>query len=203
MKDGWDGALYYYRSTSASPTFYREIIAVPIPTYVYQPRHDRIWQAGATLAKDFNDFVFKFESVYTAGLGYNMTRPTDDDGIAKQNTLDYIFSVDLPSADQTRWNVQLFQRVFFAHDADIIPRRVNTGASLFVSTPITPKLTFEVLLASSLDQSDWMLRPKLLWTPATNWLLSAGVDALGGVATGVFGQFHRSSRVWANARYSF
>ena len=113
IKNGWDGALYYYRSTSASPTFYRQIITSPAPTYVYQPRHDRIWQAGATLAKDFGDFVFKLESVYTANLGYNVMRSTDDDGVVKQNTLDYIISVDLPTADQTRWNVQLFQRIFF------------------------------------------------------------------------------------------
>ena len=203
LKDGWDGALYYYRSTSASPTFYREIVATPVPTYVYQPRHDRIWQAGATLAKDFSDFVFKIESVYTAHLGYSVTRPTDEDGVVKQNTLDYILSVDLPSANQTRWNLQFFQRIFFGHDPDIIPRRVNNGASLFVSTPISPKVTFEMLLASSLDQSDWMVRPKLVWNLGGNWLVSGGVDALGGSATGAFGRFHDSSRVWANARYTF
>jgi len=99
--------------------------------------------------------------------------------------------------------VQFFQRIFFDHDPDIIPKRVNTGASIFFSVPVVPKLTAELLFASSLDQSNWMLRPKLVWKPATNWLVAGGVDAFGGEQTSVFGQYKNSSRVWANARYSF
>src|SRR4029079_4424287 len=49
---GWDGSRFYYNSMDAQPTFYRSIVVAPEPAFVYQARHDRIQQAGGTLAKD-------------------------------------------------------------------------------------------------------------------------------------------------------
>ena len=203
LKNGWDGSVFYYRSFNAAPTFYRQIVTDPAPVFVYQPRHDRIWQAGATLAKDFSDYVLKFESVYTAGAGYNVSRLTDDDGVVKQDTFEYIASLDVPFGEESRFNVQFFQRFYRDHDPDIIPKRVENGASVFVSTKLTPALSAEVLLVSSLNRTDWMLRPKLLWGFAPNWRLVAGIDAFGGSPTGLFGQFNSRDRVYTEVRYSF
>jgi hypothetical protein len=203
LKNGWDGSVFYYRSFNASPTFYRQIVTAPTPLFVYQPRHDRIWQAGATLAKDFSDYVLKVESVYTAGAGYNVTRLADDDGVVKQDTFEYIASLDVPFGEESRFNVQFFQRFYRDHDPDIIPKRVETGASVFMSTKLTPALSAEVLLVSSLNRTDWMLRPKLVWGFAPNWRLAAGIDAFGGSPTGLFGQFNARDRVYTEVRYSF
>ena len=78
----------------AQPTFYRQLVAAPTPYFVYTPRHDRIWQAGATLAKDLGTFVLKAETVYTDGRAYNLDRPRDSNGVVKQNTLDWIVGLD-------------------------------------------------------------------------------------------------------------
>ena len=203
LKNGWDGSVFYYRSFDASPTFYRQIVAAPAPVFLYQPRHDRIWQAGATLTKDFSDYVFKIESVYTAGAGYNVTRLADGDGVVKQDTFEYIASVDVPFGEESRFNVQFFQRFYQHHDPDIIPSRIENGASVFVSTKLTSVLSAEVLLVSSLNRTDWMLRPKLVWGFAPNWRAVAGIDAFGGSPTGLFGQFNSRDRFYAEVRYSF
>ena len=53
LAGGWDIAGFYYRSYAGSPTFYRELTGNPTQPFVYQPRYDRIWQAGGTFNKDF------------------------------------------------------------------------------------------------------------------------------------------------------
>ena len=68
LRNGWDVAAFAYSSMSVAPTFYREIIAAPQPTVVYQARHDRIDQVGSTVAKDFGSVVLKGEAVYTLSL---------------------------------------------------------------------------------------------------------------------------------------
>jgi hypothetical protein len=65
LRDGWDVAAFAYSSMSVAPTFYREIVPGPVPTVIYQARHDRIDQFGSTLAKDFGSLVLKAEAVYT------------------------------------------------------------------------------------------------------------------------------------------
>jgi len=203
LMNGWDAALFYYRSTSAYPTFYREIVNTPDPTFVYTPKHDRIWQAGATVSKDFENFVFKLESVYTSGLGYNVNNLSDPDGVVEQNTFEYIASVDFPFADEQRLNLQFFQRFYTNHDPDIVPPRIQTGGSLLWTVPIAPRWTGELLVATSFDRTDWMVRPRIIWDMGNNWRLRAGVDTFGGWTYGVFGRFGDRDRVYAEVKYSF
>ncbi len=74
LKSGWDVSGFYYRSLDTAPTFYRQVVFAPQPAFIYQARHDRIDQFGATLAKDLGPAVFKAEAVYTQGRSYNVTR---------------------------------------------------------------------------------------------------------------------------------
>src|SRR5205807_5152795 len=74
LQNGWDLSAFYYRSTDVIPTFYREVALAPAPTLIFTPRHDRIWQTGGTLAKDFGSVVGKAELIYAAGRKYNVTR---------------------------------------------------------------------------------------------------------------------------------
>jgi hypothetical protein len=203
LHDGWDGSAFYYHSMDAQPTFYRTIELAPQPAFVYQARHDRIWQAGGTLAKDLGPAVFKAELVYTNGRGYNVLRPTDDDGIVRQNTLDVIAGLDFSLPADTRLNVQLFNRTFFDHDPDIVPKRNEPGASLLVNHKLSDRLQAEVLYISSLVRSDYMVRPRVIYDVARNWLLIGGLDIFGGPPLGFFGQFANRDRVYAQVRYSF
>ena len=57
LKNGWDIAGFAYRSVDASPTYFRQVVAVPAPAFIYTPRHTKITQYGVTLAKDLGDMV--------------------------------------------------------------------------------------------------------------------------------------------------
>jgi hypothetical protein len=201
LKNGWDVSAFYYHSLDASPTFYR--VSAPTEPLVFQPRHDRIDQFGATLAKDFGSIVLKGELVYTDGRQFNVTRPTALNGLVKQNTLDYVLGMDVSLPAEARLNLQFFQRVFFAHDPDIVPRRLENGASILLAGKVWQKLEAQALLIHSLNRSDWMFRPRLTWNFQRIWRWALGADVFGGQPTGLFGRFYKSDRVYTELRYSF
>jgi len=202
LTHGWDLSGFYYTSMNSSPTFYRA--PVVSPTFTFTPRHDRIWQAGGTLGKDFGDVVLKAEAVYTAGRRFNLVADlTDADGVVKQNTLDWAVGLDFNPGSDTRVNTQVFQRFFFDHNPDIIPDKVEAGMSLLVSHNFPGNWKAEALLVHSLNRSDWMLRPKASWGFQPNWKLTFGLDVFGGPPTGLFGQYDNQDRAYAEIRHDF
>jgi hypothetical protein len=204
LTNGWDLAAFYYGSTDSNATFFRTITLAPVPNVSYRPDHERIHQAGLTVSKDTGDFVVKAEAVYTWDRYFNVTRINDTDGVVRQNFLDYVLSADIPLPMDSHLNLQFFQRWFTNHDPDIIPSRVESGASLFASTKLfNEKVEPELLLIHSLNRLDWMARFKINWYFAKDWRLVAGTAFFGGKELGLFGRFDQKDRVFAELRYSF
>lgn len=202
LTNGWDLSGFIYSSMNSSPTFYRA--PVVSPTLTFTPRHDRIWQVGGTLGKDFSNFVLKAEAVYSADRRFNLvTDLVDADGVVKQNTLDWAVGLDFNPASDTRVNTQFFQRYFFDHNPDIIPAKAENGLSLLVSHNFSGNWKAEALLVHSLNHSDWMLRPKASWGFQPNWKLTLGLDVFGGRPTGLFGQYDDKDRAYAEVHYDF
>ncbi len=200
---GYDMALFAYNSVNAAPTFYRSIVYAPNPTLVYTPKHDRITQYGFTVAKDFSDFVVKSEVVYAVGTNFNTTSLADADGVVKQNYLDYIISAEWPLPNDARFNLQFFERRYNDHDPGILPSAREDGVSVFLSGKIGDHFAPEILAIRSLNRSDWMVRPRLVWNFAKDWRAAFGVDVFGGRPTGLFGEFNNQDRVYAEVRRSF
>ena len=200
---GWDMSGFYYHSMDAQPTFYRQIVTSPQPAFVYQARHDKIDQVGGTLANDLGFAVFKAEAVYTGGRSYEVLRASDAEGVVRQNTLDLVGGLDFTLPADTRLNLQLFNRTFFNHDPDIIPKRNEPGFSLLVNHKFNDRFEGEVLWITSLLRNDWMLRPHIAWNFRTDWQLRLGVDVFNGPPLGLFGQFADRDRIYTEIRYSF
>jgi len=200
---GWDLSAFYYRSNSVSATLYRDIVMAPTPTIFYEPRHDRIWQAGGTLAKDFGTVVLKSEAVYTNGRGYEVTTPSSATGVVKQDTLDYLVGLDFILPKDGRLNLQAFQRIYFDHDEGILFDEFETGFSVLISAKVLPKVEPQLLYIQSLNSNDRMLRPRVNWYARPDLRISAGVDIFAGPDYGAFGRFDDSDRVYAEMRYTF
>jgi Protein of unknown function (DUF1302) len=204
LTNGWDLAIFYYGSIDSNATFFRTITLAPVPNVSYRPDHERIHQAGLTASKDLGSFVLKGEAIYTWDRFFNVSRVTDADGVVRQKFLDYILSAEIPLPMESRINLQFFQRWFTNHDPDIIPRRLESGASLFASTKLlNEKVEPELLLIHSLNRLDWMARFKINWYFAKDWRLVAGTAFLGGKELGLFGRFDNRDRVFAELRYTF
>ncbi len=202
LRNGWDLSAFYYRSTDVSPTFYRDVTLSPTPTLVYTPRHDRIWQAGGTLAKDFGSFVAKAETIYASGRQFNVTRLTEPTGVVPQNTLDYVVGLDFALPREMRLNLQYFERLFFHHDPDLLQDRRESGVSLLLSGKIGD-LEPAFLIIQSVNRNDSLMRPNIGWIAARNLRFTFGVDVFTGPITGLFGRFQDRDRTYVESRYDF
>lgn len=204
LQSGWDTSLFYYSGLDLSPAFARNIVLAPAPTITYRSVHKRIHQVGSTLAKDFGPFVLKGEAVYTVDQPFLTTRLMDSDGLVSQDFLDYILGLDFSFLEDTRLNLQFFQRWFSHHDQHMIPDELESGVSALVSTRyFHPKVEPEVLFIHSLNRSDWNVQAKVTWEFLRNWRMVVGADIFGGQPTGLFGQFDAKDRVYGEFRYSF
>ncbi|MDP1652071.1 MAG: hypothetical protein Q8L56_05035 [Rhodocyclaceae bacterium] len=200
LKNGWDFSGFYYRSMDIQQTFYREIVGT---TMFFEPRHDRISQVGGTVAKDFGSVVLKGEAVYTRGRKYGVLNLSAADGLVAQNTLDWAAGLDFTLPADTRFNVQLFQRVFFDHDPAIIPEERENGYSLYLNRKIGSRWEAQATFIASLNRTDWLFRPRVQWNFEKNWRLLAGIDIFKGPPLGMFGQYANRDRVYSEVRYSF
>jgi len=203
LRDGWDVAAFAYSSMSVAPTFYRQIVSDPQPTVIYQAQHDRINQFGSTLAKDFGSVLLKAEAVYTRGRGYEVADLNDQDGVVVQNSLSWVVGLDYTEIADTRINVQLFQDHIFDHNPYIIPSTNENGYSLLLNHKFGDKVEAQVLWISSLNRTDWLLRPRISWNFEKNWRLAFGVDVFNGPPLGYFGRYDAKDRVYTDLRYSF
>jgi len=203
LQNGWDVSGFYYHSLDSAATFYRDLVAGPAPTFVYSPRHDAIDQAGGTLAKDLGWTVLKGEAVYTDGRKFNVTRLSQPNGLVAQRTFDYALGLDFTPATDVRLNLQFFQRIYADHDPDILQDRRESGASVLLNGKLAPTLEGQLLLISSLNRSDYLFRPRLVWNYVQNWRLMGGVDVFHGPTMGLFGRYDKQDRAYAELRYSF
>lgn len=202
----WDWSAFWFRSYSAVATFYRDLVPGAVPTAVYTPRYDRITQYGGTASHDFGSFVLRAEAVYTSGQSFSVTSLAEPEGVIARNTFEWIVSADVPLEEigrDTRLNVQVFERHFLGGDADIVPQVGGYGASVLFSTRVTPAVEPSILWIQGLNVNDRMLRPRVAWYFARNWVAAAGVDIFSGPETGFFGRFANRDRVYAELRYDF
>jgi hypothetical protein len=199
---GWDLSAFVYRSFSTTPTFYRIPGDVP-GQMVFEPRYDRIWQIGSTLSKDFDTFVLRGEAVYTHGQGYTLADLTAPESVVKKNTFEYIVSVEWPLPQDSRVNLQLFQRVFSGGGEALAIRNDGVGASVLASTKLTPAWEPQILWIQNFSHAGGMIRPRMNWYPAKNTAVGVGVDIFTGPSDGYFGRYDNRDRVYADLRFAF
>ncbi len=203
LVDGWDLAAFAYRGIDSQETFYRSLLPGSPATVSYEPRHDKVTRAGATVAKDFDGVVAKAEIVYTHGRRFALAALDAGNGLVALRTLDWALGVDLTPAEGWRLNLQLFQRAFLDHDEGIGSRRYESGLSLLSAHVLSEGLDAELLGITSLNRSDWLLRAALIWKSGSNRRVRLGADLFGGEPHGQFGRYANRDRVWAEFRHSF
>jgi len=198
LQSGWDVTGFYYSANDLNAAFRR------VSPTLYQPIHERVHQAGLTVSKDLGPAIFKGEAVHTRDRLFSTFDPTDADGLVKQDTLDWLLSLEWSFPQETRFNAQFFQRYHVDHDPGIGADRAESGVSFLFSTQaLHPRLEPRLLLLHSLNRSDYSAQFKLVWRASGNWRLAAGVDVFGGSPNGLFGYYDSRDRIYTEVRYSF
>lgn len=203
LVSGWDLSAFYYRSYNAQPTFYREAPVSPDQPFLFQPRHDRIWQAGGTVSKDFGDFVLRGEAVYAHGQGFSVNDLTAAESVVKRNTLDYIVAMDWSLPHDSRVGVQVFQRLFFGSENGLFMATESPGVSLFLSSKVTSTLEPQLLWIQYVKDGGGLIRPALNWYPTQDLRVTMGVDVFTGPDDGFFGRYDNRDRAYVEFRWSF
>jgi len=203
LVDGWDLAAFYYRSRDALPAFARSISYDPQPLFTLREVHDRIDQAGATLAKDFDSFVLKAETIYTSGRPFSVEGFSDADGLVSQNLLDYVVGLEWAFADEGRFNMQFFQRWFPDHEQEMIEDGLESGVSFLLTRRFGAHWEPELLWITNVEKVDSLLRLKLTWLSGGRWSLGGGVDVFSGSPGELFGTYDSRDRVYTELRVTF
>lgn len=74
---------------------------------------------------------------------------------------------------------------------------------MFLSSKLGRGWETETLLVTGFNRTDYMFRPKLIWTPKPNWRVSFGLDIFGGKPQGVFGTYDAHDRIYAQVRWAY
>ena len=204
LVDGWDLAMFYYTSPDRNQALERHLdISGPVPDLVFFPRHNRIHQFGATLAKDLGSVVLKAEAVETKNRQISLVSVFDVDGLEKSDELRYVLGADWSANGQTV-NLQFFQTWLQDHQPDMIFRELESGMSvLLTTTRLDPNITPEILWIRSLNRNEWLLEIKASWNVSNHWRAVLGADIFEGPPTGLLGEFDAQDRVYYELRYTF
>lgn len=196
LVDGWDLSAFYYHSYDVSPTLYA------FSGGVAELLHARIDQVGGTFSKDMGRFVLKGEAVHTHGRSLNTLAPGGAIGLAPTDMVDYALGVDVPVGD-FRFNVQYYGRWLDDHNAAMASDRHEQGMTFQIVHGSGTNLEAEFLAVSSINRSDYLLRPKLTWKFAPTWRMVGGLDVFGGGQEGLFSAYDRSDRAFLELRHVF
>jgi hypothetical protein len=200
---GWDLAVFYYRNFANSPTFFRLASVNPTLPFVFQPRYERIWQAGGTVSKDFGQVVARAELVYADGRSYASTDPNAPEGVVRKDTFDWIVSADFTLPREVRLNLQAFQRLYSGGDSTLALQTGSFGVSAQISGKVTPTLEPQLLWMQTFGGGGGLIRPRVNWTPIRNTVIGVGVDIFTGPDDGLFGRYNNRDRVYTEVRYDF
>jgi hypothetical protein len=199
LKDGWDVAAFYYRSSDRETVFASSLnTRGPVATPIVG---NRISQVGATLSKDVEFAVLKSEVVYTHGKSLS-TVAASIAGFAKHSTLDWLVGLDIPIPEsEARLNLQAIQRIVLNHDANLVSPKNQSYASLQFTYP-SGKWEASLLAIAGLNQSERLLRPKLIYKATKNTRISLGADFFSGSESGLLGQFENKDRVYLRVKHN-
>lgn len=201
LKSGWDVSGLIFSGNDTTPAFSRLTPLAP-PTIIYQPIHKRITKLGVTIGKDLGAMVLKAEAVYTFDKLVNVIRPTDPDGLVEQDVLDYIVGLEWSLPEETRFNIQFYERRYPSHDPDSVQEKTDGGFTVLLSTlAFHPKVEPKILLLRSLNDNDWLTQFKVTWKVDDHWQAVFGADIFGG--QGVLGLFDDKDRIYTEIRYNF
>ncbi len=200
LKEGWDVAAFFYRSSDRETVFASGLDARgPVITPI---AGNRISQLGATLSKDIDFAVLKSEAVVTHGKSL-ATAALNADGFTKHNTLEWLIGLDIPVPDsEARLNVQAIQRVVLNHNDALLSPKNQSYASLQLTYP-SGKWEASVLAIEGLNQSERLIRPKVTYKATKNTRVSLGADFFSGSAQGLLGQFESKDRVYLRVKHNF
>nr|WP_319393005.1 DUF1302 family protein [uncultured Desulfobacter sp.] len=208
FKNGWDLALFYFYDMYNFPVNYRFISAGTSGTHpvtiTYKPEYERIHRIGSTFSKEFMDAIFKGEFIYNSEMFFESSDISDMDGITKSPSFNWLMGVDYTFFNTLDTNFQIMQNFIINHDNSMSDKKYSTSFSVWLKTSFFEnRIEPECFFVASLNQRDWLIRPKLNYIFNDKIKITIGGDLFYGEPDGSFGIFNQNDRGYVEILYKF
>ena len=209
LTGGWDLSLFYLYDYYNFPVNYRYISSnskdssYPV-TITYQPEYERMHRFGHTFSKEYMDAVFKGEFIYNHEMFIQSLDTTDPDGIKESNTFEWLIGFDYTFSNSLETNFQLMQNIILDYEQDMAENKYATYFSIWLKRGFfEDKIEPELFFVASLNQRDYLLRPKLVYNYNDHLKFILGADIFYGEIDGDFGMFDNNDRFYIEIFYHF
>ena len=209
LAGGWDLSLFYLYDYYNFPVNYRYISPNPsgsshTVTVTYQPEYERMHRFGHTFSKEFLDAVFKGEFIYSHEMFIQSLDTTDPDGMKKSDTFEWLLGVDYTFSNSLETNFQLMQNIILDHEPGMAEKKYATSFSIWMKRSFfEDKIGPELFFVASLNERDYLLRPKLVYNYNDYLKFIVGADIFYGEIDGDFGVFDNNDRFYIEMFYHF
>lgn len=202
LLNGLDLGVFYLYGWTPSAVLYRTINS---GVYEFDPQYERLHTAGATFSKEINDTIIKGEFVFNNNNYFSVIDPTDSDGVARSNTLDYLIGVDHTFLEKIEFNLQFLQSyIFDFEDTYYAQERVSNSITVrFARAFLNHKLETEFLAMAGLRAPDFLYRPRVKYNVNDHCQVSVGADIFSGQSSGFFGYYRDQSRIYMETVLKF
>ena len=217
---GWDLSASYLHFWDHFPAAFREILGLGLfgvaPEVRFLPRYTRITSYGATLSKSFGRFVLNAEGAFITDkfFGFRFGNITDLQqqtlGEAQKDFVKYATGLDwtFQGADLS---VSFIQSYIIDWEPQLIQDEFDTVLAFFGRKECFHSTMVSQLLALYfVNDTDWLVRPKLDYRLTDRVKLATGADIIigdiGGPLPGEFnfvGFFRNNTRVFFEIAYGF
>lgn len=166
------------------------------------PRHHRLTLGGGSFGTTVGGWVVRGEGAYYSGKYFNSADPLLPESVVKKDYLHYLLGLDY-----TVWDVnlsgQFIQQAILDYDDPIEQDEFENTITFLARTDfLRETLTLEFFSYLGLNNSDALIRPRILYDFADGFELQFGANIFTG-NEGRFGQYDDNDMVYAKVKYSF
>jgi hypothetical protein len=196
----WDWTANYFYGWEDVPTNYiggiEQQLGGPLPTVIFKPRFERKEVFGVTGANNFGPVVLRLEVGWNRQRAVAVTDQPVRDEFAKVGQFSSVVGLDYSPREWVWLSGQYFLSFVSAPQERLLFPRYSHLLSVAVRTNFfREQLKPELFLLTGLNQSQYLIRPRLWRNLGDHWSVGLGADFLGGKRNNLFGYFGERDRV--------
>ncbi|MBI4751659.1 MAG: hypothetical protein HY774_24520 [Acidobacteria bacterium] len=193
----WDVTANFFHGWEDVPTPYPKGVEFsPQPTVVFEPDFDRKTVLGGTGATTFGPVVLRLEAGWNFNRSQFLRKSATDIGFEKKGQFSSVVGLDY-SPRQWLWlSGQYFTQVIAAPGSQLFVPKTNHLVSGYAKFNFFREtLRPELFILTGLNQSQYLIRPRVYKSFGDHWSVGLGADFFGGnPKLNAFGFFQNKDR---------
>ena len=191
----WDDDPAMHMNATIDPNTHQSSLTIT-------PEHHRLSVAGGSFSTTLGAFVIRGESAYYFGKYFSTDNMMQDSGLIEKDYAHYLLGIDTSLWD-VKLSTQFVQQAILDYDDSIKNDEFdNTMTFLASKTFLRETLRLELFSYIGLNDSDALIRPKIVYNLADGFEITLGSNMFIG-DSGKFGQYDDNDMLFGKIKYSF